>query len=124
MLALPAVAAAAGPDTSAATAPLIKLLLGLVGVIAAVLVFSRVLSRLHLVPTGHARFKVLASLPVGQRERVVLMQAGERQIIVGVAPGRVSALHVLEEPIELDRLEPGAAGEPNTWLARALGRSG
>lgn len=43
--------------------------------------------------------KVLGGLSVGQRERVVLVQAGDTQILVGVAPGQVRLLHVMEESI-------------------------
>lgn len=43
--------------------------------------------------------KVLGGVSVGQRERVVLIQAGKTQLLVGVAPGAVRQLHVLEEPV-------------------------
>jgi flagellar protein FliO/FliZ len=44
---------------------------------------------------------VLADLPLGQKERAVLIRVGTKQILLGVAPGRVSTLHVLSEPVEL-----------------------
>lgn len=119
-LALAAMSAAAlGADASPAAASLVKLLVGLVGVIAAVLIFSRVLSRTSLLPSGHDKFRVLASLPVGARERIVLMQAGNRQIVVGVAPGQVSTLHVLDEPLDIGVRRPGTDASP-AWLARVL----
>lgn len=43
--------------------------------------------------------KVLGGISVGQRERVVLIQAGDTQLLVGVAPGEIRTLHVLDEPI-------------------------
>lgn len=43
--------------------------------------------------------KVLGGVSVGQRERVVLVQAGDVQLLVGVAPGAVRPLHVLDKPI-------------------------
>ena len=49
-----------------------------------------------------ANLKILGGLSVGQRERVVLVQAGETQLLVGVAPGQVRMLHVLDETIETD----------------------
>jgi len=112
-------AAAYGAEASPAAASLVKLLVGLVGVVAAVLIFSRVLSRTSLLPSGHDRFKVLASLPVGTRERIVLMQAGDRQIVVGVAPDRVSALHVLDEPLDIGVRRPGTDASA-AWLQRVL----
>ena len=43
--------------------------------------------------------QVLASTPLGQRERAVLLQVGTDQILVGVAPGNVTTLHRLSEPV-------------------------
>jgi len=112
-------AVALGADASPAAASLVKLVVGLVGVVAAVLIFSRVLSRTSLVASGHDKFKVLASLPVGARERIVLMQAGDRQIVVGVAPGRVNTLHVLDEPLDIGLRRPGTDAS-SAWLQRVL----
>lgn len=41
--------------------------------------------------TGH-NMKVVGALPVGSRERVVIVQVGERQMLLGVAPGCVNYL--------------------------------
>lgn len=49
--------------------------------------------------TLSGEMRVLGSLSVGQRERVVLVQIGEQQLLLGVAPGRVQTLHVLERPL-------------------------
>lgn len=43
--------------------------------------------------------RVMAALSMGSRERIVLIQAGDTQILVGVAPGRVQTLHVMDRPI-------------------------
>ena len=40
--------------------------------------------------------KVVAGLSVGQREKIVLVEVGSVQLLLGVAPGRVQTLHVLE----------------------------
>ncbi len=46
--------------------------------------------------------RMLAGISVGQRERVVLVQAGEVQLLLGVAPGEVRTLHVFDKPVLLD----------------------
>jgi flagellar protein FliO/FliZ len=46
--------------------------------------------------------KLLAGISVGQRERIVLVQAGEVQLLLGVSPGNVRTLHVFEKPVLLD----------------------
>ena len=40
--------------------------------------------------------KVIAGLSVGQRERIVLVAAGNVHLLLGVAPGQVQTLHVMD----------------------------
>lgn len=49
--------------------------------------------------------RLLAGISVGQRERIVLVQAGEVQLLLGVAPGAVHTLHVFDKPVLLDTSE-------------------
>jgi len=51
--------------------------------------------------TGTGVLDVIADLPVGQKERAVLIRVGTTQVLIGVAPGRVTTLHVLSEPVTL-----------------------
>lgn len=67
---------------------------------------------------------VLADVPLGPKERAVLLKVGAEQILIGVAPGRVSSLHVLREPIETAK-SPAAAPAATTFgalLKRSLGK--
>ncbi len=50
-------------------------------------------------PVQRSAMKVVATLPVGQRERVVLIEVGGEQMLLGVAPGRVNLLHRFDEPV-------------------------
>lgn len=43
--------------------------------------------------------RVIGGLAMGARERVVLIQVGDTQLLVGVAPGRIQTLHVLDKPL-------------------------
>ena len=50
--------------------------------------------------SGAGRSHLLAlkgSVAVGARERVVLVQAADKVLVLGVAPGRVNTLHVLDQ---------------------------
>lgn len=44
--------------------------------------------------------KIIGGLSMGARERIVLLQVGNEQLLLGVSPGHISKLHVLETPIE------------------------
>lgn len=63
--------------------------------------------------------RVLASASVGQRERVVLIEVGEQQLLIGVAPGSVRALHTLERPVATPGTRPVPAPADFASLLRA-----
>jgi flagellar protein FliO/FliZ len=68
---------------------------------------------------------VLAEIPLGQKERAVLLKVGRTQILVGVAPGQVTTLHVLAEPIDLSPPASGPADPRPSFKAlmmRSLGK--
>lgn len=48
---------------------------------------------------GNGALQVVTDIAVGTKERVVLVQVGKQQLLLGVAPGRVNTLHVLDEPV-------------------------
>ncbi|HFD80871.1 MAG TPA: flagellar biosynthetic protein FliO [Gammaproteobacteria bacterium] len=64
--------------------------------------------------------RILGGLSMGTRERVVLVQVGETQLLLGVAPGRVQTLHVLEQPLDAGNAMPPAAGGFADQLGRLL----
>lgn len=97
-------AIAAGPAAAAgeplAASNLFQLLFGLIVVLIAIGATALLLKRIGRLPQGPGAMRIVAGLPLGARERAVLIQVGDRQILLGVAPGRVSTLHVLERPVE------------------------
>mgnify|MGYP000383068744 CR=1 FL=1 len=46
--------------------------------------------------TGQS-MRVVSAISVGTRERVVLVQVGEQQLVLGVAPGRVNLLQQIDQ---------------------------
>ena len=51
---------------------------------------------------AQGRIKVLGGISLGARERVVLLEVGEQQLVLGIAPGHISTLHVLDHPLPVD----------------------
>jgi flagellar protein FliO/FliZ len=84
-----------------AMASLWQLTLGMLVVLGLILAIAWLLKRsgrFQMAAGGGLR--VLGGLSMGSRERVVLIQAGETQLLLGVAPGRVQTLHVLDQPLQ------------------------
>lgn len=86
-------------------ADLVQVLAALAGVIALIVVAAWLMRRMgNLTGQRNDKLRVVAALSMGARERVVLMQVGEQQLLLGVAPGRVQTLHVLDQPLETDNI--------------------
>ena len=67
-----------------------------------------------------SNISVAASLQVGAKERVLLVNAGGTHLLLGVSPGSVRTLHVYAEAPKLEeRAPPPPFAEA---LSRALGR--
>ena len=58
---------------------------------------------------GQGALRVLGGLSVGQRERIVLIQAGETQLLIGLAPGHIRTLHVLDKPVAVNTAQSAPA---------------
>jgi flagellar protein FliO/FliZ len=92
---------------------------GLMVVLAAILLFAWALRRLgSFSASDGGRFKVLAALSVGARERVVLVQAGDKQLVLGVAPGRVQTLCILEAEQAIRIGVSGSSAPGDAFAAR------
>ncbi len=52
-------------------------------------------------PQAHTQhLRVISVLPLSNRERVILMQAGEDQVLMGVSTAGIQHLHTLGNPVE------------------------
>ncbi len=50
---------------------------------------------------GGGVMSIIGGMSMGARERVVLLQVGEEQLLIGLSPGRIQKLHVLKNPIDI-----------------------
>jgi flagellar protein FliO/FliZ len=58
---------------------------------------------------GGEKMRMVGGLSLGMRERVVLLQVGKKQLILGVTPGRIETLLVLEGDDCLQKEDPPSA---------------
>lgn len=89
-----------------------QVLIGLAVVTALIFVFAWLAKRIGyggFLPQKNMR--ILSCLMLGHREKAVLVQVGDTQILLGVAPGRVSMLHAFDHPV-VDTGEEGQARGP------------
>lgn len=98
-----------------------KLAIALLLVLLVFWVFAKVMRQLQG-PRGniHAGLRVVGALSLGQRERVVVVQAGDQQLVLGVTASHINTLHVLSKP--LDTSDSQDLGDFRQKLSAALKR--
>ena len=84
---------------------LLKLTGGLILVVAVIFVLAWLVKKMNLTPQSQTGLiKIVAGLNLGARERVVLLEVGGEQILVGLCAGRMDKLHILTTPVVIDSL--------------------
>lgn len=58
---------------------------------------------------GSNHLKIVASLPLGTRERIALIEVGGRQLLLGITPTQINTLHVLDSPVVASSSDPGSS---------------
>lgn len=106
--------------TSAASAnaafALVKVLLALGLVLAAIVAIAWLLRRMSPIQQGNRYMRVIGSAAIGQRERLVLVEIGDTWFVLGVAPGHISIVHTLPKQAAITVDAVGKT--PPEWLAR------
>lgn len=112
VLALAAPAAAATPEFNAG-AELLRVMLSLVGIIALIVAAGWLSRRLQAraVPGGR-RIRCVETLAVGARDRVLLLEAQGKRLLVGAGPGGLRTLHVFDGELPAEETAPPAAPAP------------
>ncbi|MFC5707530.1 flagellar biosynthetic protein FliO [Aeromonas eucrenophila] len=87
-------------------------------VIGLILVLGFLLKKSKLTQVmGGGQMKVIATLPVGYKEKLMVVKVGEQQLLIGVTPQQVNFLYRLEQP--LDESQPQAFSQQ---LGKLMGK--
>ena len=130
LLALPLSALAAEPVAQVAATPavgsvsgqLTQLVLGLLLVIGLIFLLAWLMRRVQRIGPGNGQvIELVGSRALGPRDRLVLVQVGEEQILLGITPGRITPLHVLKTPVDAVKTE-AATPEFAQRLMELLGK--
>ncbi|UVL27030.1 flagellar biosynthetic protein FliO [Pseudomonas donghuensis] len=98
----PAAAVVAPTASGSAAGQLTQLVLGLLLVLGLIFFLAWLLRRVQNAAPGSGQvIEILGSRALGPRDRLLLVQVGKEQILIGHSPGTIEALHVLAEPVEV-----------------------
>jgi flagellar protein FliO/FliZ len=82
-----------------------SMILSLLMVLVLIVISAFVLKRFNLTQHDGSQLKVLASLSLGTKERVVVIQAGKQQLLLGVTAQKITLLDHLAEPLIAKNLD-------------------
>jgi len=102
---------------------ILQLVLGLVLVLGLIFLLAWALRRVQQAsPRGAQAIELISSKALGPRDRLVLVQVGSEQILLGLSPGSITALHVLKEPVSSVAKTEQATPEFAQRLMELLGK--
>ncbi|WP_159818365.1 flagellar biosynthetic protein FliO [Colwellia sp. 20A7] len=78
-----------------------SMIMSLLMVLALIIVSGFVLKRFNLTQQNSNRLSIVANLSLGAKERVVVLQIGEEQLVLGVSAQQVSLLKTLDKPLDI-----------------------
>lgn len=121
---LAATPALAQTDPLAGGAMMVRAMLGLAVVLGLILLCAWAARRMGLASraTTGMPARLIGSMALGPRERVVVLQVEQTWLVVGVTPGGMQTLHTLPAA---PPAEPAPAGTTPAWrdvLQRAVGQ--
>lgn len=74
-------------------------------------------------PAGKGQvIELIGSRALGPRDRLMLVQVGNEQILLGLSPGTITALHVLKEPVPVPSTSEKATPDFAQQLLKILGK--
>jgi flagellar protein FliO/FliZ len=118
--------AAGVPKSAPATGRyLVSLTLGLLAIVGLIFALAWLVKRMgqgSFVNNNH--LKILAVMPLGTRERLVIVQAGEQQLLLGITASQINTLHVFpEQVIQPDAKTPSDFGKKMLAVLQKNNRS-
>ena len=113
------------PARAVSTADILNLVSGLIVVIIIFLCIAWLLKRLTGGSiTSRGYFKVIDTLHLGTREKIILVRAVDSYLVLGISPGNINSLHVVKG--QLPEQTAGTEADFKTRLrgVLAVARSG
>lgn len=108
------------PVTS--TGSMLQITASLLLVLAVIVAVAWLLKRMNIAQQGTGNLlRVIGSVAIGQRERVVVVEVGDTWLVLGVGPGQIRTLHTLAKSEVSDaQSKPGPDNKFSTLLSSML----
>ncbi len=81
----------------------ISIFLSLLLVIAIIFALAYIMRRFNVAQAGNGQMKIVASMMTGQKEKIMVVEVGEQQFMLGVTSHNINHLATLDAPIQNDK---------------------
>ena len=78
---------------------IVKLLAIFFGILSLIILSAYVLKKFNMVSWTQGPIKLLTGLSLSTKERIILIDVGGKQILIGVSPAGIETLHAFENPV-------------------------
>ncbi len=99
---LPSFVFAATPNTQS----LISVFMSLVLVIVIIVILAMLVKRFNPQMTATDEFKMVRSIPIGAKERLIVIEIDNKHHLLGVTPQAINYLYQLEQPLAEKEMPP------------------
>ena len=90
---------------------IVSLMISMLIVVAVIVVLGWLYSRSRFISGGGGDvIQVVASRALGTKERLLVIEVADQQLLVGMTATNVQTLHVFEKPITIDRAPAADSG--------------
>jgi flagellar protein FliO/FliZ len=107
------------PASAVSSGSVVQVIVSLLFVLAAIVLVAWILKRINMPQNAvGSALRVVSGVAVGQRERIVLVEVNDTWLVVGVAPGQVTALHTMPKNIlpNVEAPAPEVDNKFKNWL--------
>ncbi|MFN3164993.1 MAG: flagellar biosynthetic protein FliO [Pseudohongiellaceae bacterium] len=105
---------AASPVSVLDTGSLVQMLLALGVVIVLIVGLSFAIRKFNMFAAGSsAHIRIVGGLALSNKDRLLLVQVGNEQLLISASPGRVNMVHEMREPVDADAATTRPVNNPN-----------
>ena len=92
------------------------MILALLLVLAVIIGSAFLLKRFNFIQGSSSNLRVVTSLSLSTKEKIIVVQVGKKQLLLGVTAQQINLLETLETPIEIQSTNTATVG--NSFLNR------
>lgn len=79
----------------------VSMIMSLLMVLALILASAWLLRKFNFANKSISGMKVVASLSLGHKEKLVVVEVGKEQLLLGVSSGQINLIKTLEQPLDI-----------------------